>query len=336
MLLSMLDEIAWVLNLRGSDIEFNPVFFSWLVVSVSPRKATLFINGDKISGITDYLSSQGISVEPYDAVGAYLRTLEGTVLANADETNAALYACIDKPLSTMTPVKYMKAVKSDREVAGMRDCQVRDGAAVVRYFSWLKKQLSEGRQDITEYSGAQELLGFRSKMQHFVGASFDTISSVGPNAAVIHYKPERETALTITTNQIYLLDSGGQYLDGTTDTTRTVHFGTPTPAEKEMYTRVLMGNLNIKVTRWPENHRISGGEQDLLARMPLWEVGKNFNHGTGHGVGYYLNVHEGPQGISRVRKTVLVAGMNCTDEPGYYESGAFGIRIEDLLFCRKS
>lgn len=169
-------------------------------------------------------------------------------------------------------------------------------------------------------------------MKDFVDLSFEAISSVGPNAAIIHYKPEPDTSSTIVMDKIYLLDSGGQYLDGTTDTTRTLHFGTPTDEEKEMYTRVLKGNLNIQVTKWPEYARMSGSDLDLLARQPLWDVAKNFGHGTGHGVGHHLNVHEGPQGISRLRKTVLVPGMNSTDEPGYYEEGAFGIRIEDLLF----
>jgi Xaa-Pro aminopeptidase len=214
----------------------------------------------------------------------------------------------------------------------MTDCQVRDGAALIQYLHWIQTQLEAGRTDLNEWDAGLRLAEFRSEGAHFVGLSFETISAVGGNAAVIHYAPEKTGSSALRTDAVYLCDSGAQYLDGTTDTTRTVHYGTPTAREKECYTRVLKGNLDVQMAVWPTRTRLTGSDLDILARKPLWEVGLDYNHGTGHGVGYYLNCHEGPHHLGGGTDIPYIPGMNVTVEPGYYEKDFFGIRIEDLVF----
>lgn len=222
----------------------------------------------------------------------------------------------ERIVSKPSPVEAAKAIKNETELDGFRQCHIRDGAALVRYFAWLEDQLTVSNPDgtIDEVDGADHLEQFRAEGVNFRGLSFDTISGAGSNGAIIHYKPAKPTAAKITTTQLYLCDSGAQYLDGTTDVTRTVHFGTPTGYEKECFTRVLKGNLALKRAVFP--HGTSGFSVDILARLPLWEVGLDFCHGTGHGVGHYLNVHEGPQNISfrpSSGETKLVPGMTVTD-----------------------
>lgn len=333
---SRLDEIAWLLNLRGADIDFNPVFFAYLLVETEEIgvKLTLFINEGKIEAIRDYILSNSIQIQPYNAVISCLSALFSPVLVSED-LNFGLFSQLPLPLPHSDGIPKLKSVKSPREVQGMKDCHVRDGRAVCRFLAWLEQQVIRGEKGLNELSVAKVLEGFRAQEPGFRGLSFETISAVGGNAAVIHYKPKEGSAADISQEKIYLLDSGGHYWDGTTDITRTVHFGTPTAREKECYTRVLLGNLDLCRATWPENVGISGADMDILARRWLWEAGLDYMHGTGHGVGYYLNVHEGPQGIGRYRTTPLVPGMNVTDEPGYYEAGSFGIRIEDLLFVTK-
>lgn len=332
---SRLDEIAWLLNLRGADIEFNPVFFAYLLVDVTlgAAKLTLFIDEGKTKALSDYFHANNIEIRPYSDAFSFLSTLSGPVLVSED-LNFGLYTQLTSPIPHSDGISKLKSIKSAREVQGMKDCHVRDGRAVCRFLAWLEQELQGGRSDLDEWTAAQVLEGFRGQEDGFRGLSFETISAVGANAAVIHYKPKQDSAALISQKEIYLLDSGGHYWDGTTDITRTVHFGTPTAREKECYTRVLLGNLDLCRAVWPANSSISGADLDILARRWLWEAGLDYMHGTGHGVGYYLNVHEGPQGIGRWRTTPLVPGMNVTDEPGYYESGSFGIRIEDLLFVQ--
>lgn len=228
----------------------------------------------------------------------------------------------------------MKAKKSKTEMEGMRSCNVKDCAALVKYFSWLDNELKTNPDSgLDEFTGARKIEEFRTAGELYMGPSFDTISSIGPNGAVIHYKPEKDSALKLNNKEIYLLDSGGQYLDGTTDITRSVHFaGTePTAFQKEMYTRVLLGNLDLERVIWPNNTTISGADFDVLARRRLWEVGQDYRHGTGHGVGSFLCVHEGPQAISRHSKPKLEEGMCVSNEPGFYKDGEFGIRIENVI-----
>jgi Xaa-Pro aminopeptidase len=329
-----LDEIAWLLNLRGKDIEFNPVFFSYLAIEKhDPPKVSLFINESKIENVKEYLQSNDIEIYGYDKVGEFLERITEGVLVDPSKCNYAFYQKISQPVSNNSIISNLKAVKNPREIQGFRESHLRDGLAVCKYLAWLEQELKSGNE-WTEYTASNILEQYRSQEDLNMGLSFGTISSVGENAAIIHYKPEESKASVITSDKIYLLDSGGQYLDGTTDTTRTVHFGNPTDWEKECYTRVLLGNLDLERVVWPNTWGVSGAELDILARRRLWEKGLDYNHGTGHGVGYYLNVHEGPQGISRARKVTLKPGMSVTNEPGYYEPKAFGIRIENLMFVR--
>ena len=218
---------------------------------------------------------------------------------------------------------------------GMRQANRRDCAAIMKYFAFLEEELKKEDHDLDEYTGARKVEGYRTHGDLYKGPSFDTISSIGPNGAVIHYKPSQEEALKLTNNEIYLLDSGGQYLDGTTDITRSVHFGgqAPTAFQKEAYTRVLMGLLDLERVVWPSGpeYAYAGKDFDFVARRHLFEAGLDYGHGTGHGVGSLLGVHEGPQGISRRSTTKLREGMCVSDEPGYYAAGEFGIRIENVI-----
>lgn len=235
-----------------------------------------------------------------------------------------------------SPISDSKAVKNGVELEGMRACHVRDGAALIQYFAWLEDQLITKKAILDEVEAADKLEELRSKHEHFVGLSFDTISSTGANAAVIHYKPERGNCSTIDPSQVYLCDSGAQYLDGTTDTTRTLHFTEPTEMEKHAYTLVLKGNIALERAVFPKG--TSGFALDMLARQFLWNEGLDYRHGTGHGVGSYLNVHEGPIGIgTRVQysEVSLSAGNVLSDEPGYYEDGNFGIRIENVVMVKE-
>lgn len=331
----VLDEIAWVLNLRGSDIDYNPVFYAYLLIEKNEVKPLLhlFIEATKIAGVAPYLASTGVVIHPYTSVTDCLSMLEGDVTTDANKCSSGLYKAIKAPKSADGIISGLKAVKSPREIEGMRRCHIEDGLAVVRYLAWLKNELDEGRE-WTEYTAAEELKRLRGKGEGFVGLSFDTISASGPNGAIVHYKPEASSAARIE-KRMYLLDSGGQYWDGTTDITRTVHFGVPSDYEQEAYTRVLLGNLDLERLIWPASSQLAGAHMDLLARRHLWAKGMDFNHGTGHGVGFFLSVHEGPQSMSRKSKVVLKPGMNITNEPGYYKPGAFGIRVENVMFVQE-
>ena len=229
-----------------------------------------------------------------------------------------------------------KAVKNTTELEGMRACHIRDGASLTEYFAWLEHELIDKKATVNEIQGADKLEEIRSQKQHFAGLSFDTISSTGANAAVIHYKPERDSCSIIDPKAVYLCDSGAQYFDGTTDTTRTLHFGTPTDMERKAYTLVLKGVISLDTAVFPKG--TSGFALDTLARQHLWAEGLDYRHGTGHGVGSYLNVHEGPIGVgTRVQysEVPLAAGNVLSDEPGYYEDGNFGIRIENIIMAKE-
>ncbi|KAF3915619.1 hypothetical protein ABW21_db0208316 [Orbilia brochopaga] len=339
--LSGLDEIMWLLNIRGSDIPFNPVCFCYAVVT--PENATLYINPDQVTAeLKQHLGSK-VAIEPYEPYLAKISALsEATVDENAAEPQKFLFpsnaswalakAIGEKRLEeARSPVTTAKAIKNETELEGMRKCHIRDGVALIEYFAWLEEQLQNGAK-LDEVDAADKLEEFRKTKEHFVGLSFNTISSTGANAAVIHYHPERPTASTIDPAAIYLCDSGAQYYDGTTDTTRTLHFGTPTPMEKKSYTLVLKGNIALARTVFPKG--ISGYQLDCIARQFLWAQGLDYRHGTGHGVGSFLNVHEGPQGIGtriQLSEVALELGNVLSNEPGYYEDGKFGIRIENII-----
>ncbi|KAK8201470.1 peptidase M24 [Phyllosticta paracitricarpa] len=347
---SMLDEIAWLYNLRGNDIPYNPVFFSYAVVT--PDAATLYINDDKLTPEVKAHLGKDVNIRPYDAIFGDVEALsKETQHVEGSEAPAKKYLVSnrvswalvqslggDKNVEEVrSPIADAKAVKNEVELEGMRACHVRDGAALIEYFAWLEDQLINKSATIDEVQAADKLEAIRSKHDRFVGLSFDTISSTGPNAAVIHYKPEPGNCSIIDPKAVYLCDSGAQYLDGTTDTTRTLHFGNPTTMEKKAYTLVLKGNMALERAVFPKG--TSGFALDTLARQFLWSEGLDYRHGTGHGVGSFLNVHEGPIGIgTRVQysEVSLAVGNVISDEPGYYEDGKFGIRIENVVVVREA
>ena len=342
-----LDELAWLFNLRGSDIAYNPVFFGYVVVTM--ETVDLFIDEDRlVNSVKDHLHLNGssasnkvkVTIHPYDEAGKFVAELvdnvEGKIWINP-KSSFAIFNAVPKNRRYVQPssVSAMKAVKNATEIAGMRRAHVKDAVTLCEYFSWLEKEVPKGK--ITEVSAADKLEEIKGGQEDYISLSFDTISSTGPHGAVIHYKPTEETDFPLNTSEIYLCDSGAQYKDGTTDVTRTMHFGTPTDFEKECFTRVLKGNINLCTVIFPQG--VKGHMLDTLARTSLWNVGLDYLHGTGHGVGAFLNVHEGPCGISprvSLADVPLEEGMILSDEPGYYEDGKFGIRIENLILVKKA
>jgi Xaa-Pro aminopeptidase len=340
LVISSLDEIAWLYNLRGSDISFNPVFISYAVVTGD--KAFLFIDPRKISeDVRKHLGSH-VELRGYEDVFPFLRSLSADgkrVSMDSTRCNLFLFNSVaaEHIVADGSPITLPKALKNPVEVEGLRQAHLRDGAALISFIAWLEAELEKGNTSLTECSVSDKLEEFRSKQKDFVSLSFETIAGSGPNGAIIHYKPEESSCAPVTKNHLFLLDSGGQYRDGTTDVTRTMHFGTPTAQEKAAFTRVLQGHIALDLAVFPRG--TSGGKLDVLARMPLWKAGLDYRHGTGHGVGAFLNVHEGPQGISFREGALGVAlqpGMTVTNEPGYYEDGAFGIRIESVLIVKEA
>ncbi|KAJ8129445.1 hypothetical protein O1611_g4190 [Lasiodiplodia mahajangana] len=348
--ISMLDEIAWLFNLRGNDIPYNPVFFSYAIVT--PDTATLYINSSKLSSqCQEFLEKNKVVIKPYDDIFSDATALGKAAEASETEggdskkfliSNKASWALKralggdDFVEEARSPLADAKAIKNESELGGMRACHIRDGAALIEYFAWLEDQLVAKKASIDEVEAADKLEACRAKQKDFVGLSFDTISSTGPNAAVIHYKPERGSCSKIDPAAIYLCDSGAQYLDGTTDTTRTLHFGTPTEREIEAYTLVLKGNIALDTIVFPKG--TTGYAVDCMARQFLWKEGLDYRHGTGHGVGSYLNVHEGPIGIgTRIQfsEVALAPGNVISNEPGFYEDGSFGIRIENIIMVKE-
>ncbi|KAI5292810.1 hypothetical protein KEM52_006045, partial [Ascosphaera acerosa] len=370
---SMLDEIAWLFNLRGSDIAYNPVFFAYALVT--PDTVTLYIDESKLTQeVRDHLG-EDVVIKPYDAIfgeakalAAAAESAESTASTTekqeekekqgdkpaaspapakkfllSGQASYSLYLALGgeaRVVQALSPISKAKSIKNATELDGMRACHVRDGAALSEYFAWLEAQLRAGAT-LDEVQAADKLEECRRKQEHFVGLSFPTISSTGPNGAVIHYEPERGSCAVIDPNAVYLCDSGAQYLDGTTDTTRTWHFGTPTEKERYAFTMVLKGVIGLDTAVFPTG--TTGYAVDVLARQALWKSGLDYLHGTGHGVGSYLvrqsrekqagedNVHEGPMGVgsrTEYSRVPLAAGNVISDEPGYYEDGNFGIRIE--------
>jgi len=335
--IAALDEVAWLFNLRGSDIAYNPVFFSYAIVTMDDVK--LFIDESRVTNeIREHLNRDGhVSIVPYEDIEKHVRKLgtEGKRVWISSKSSAALSSLIPEEnlITDASPVCVAKAVKNEVEIEGMKQAHIRDAAALCQYFAWLEKEIH--KWNLNEVTAADKLEEFRKEQDHFVGLSFPTISSGGPNGSIIHYRPELSTARVLSPDELYLCDSGAQYYDGTTDVTRTLHFGTPSQYQKECFTRVLKGNIQMASATFPKGTR--GHVLDILARKPLWDCGLNYPHGTGHGVGAFLNVHEGPQGIShRVSEDEpLKPGMFITDEPGYYEDGKFGIRTENVMLVKE-
>lgn len=319
--INSLDEICWLFNLRGSDVSFNPVFLAYAIVTSS--EAYIYTDLKKVTQSVRDATSGLVTFKEYGDIFNDL-SVHGKSRMGQPETlymdcncNGALYESFGKaPVFGGKPlIQQAKAIKNATELEGFRQCHKRDGLALCRYFSWLENELvAKANKTLTEAQVADKLEGYRKELDKFVGLSFDTISSTGANGAVIHYKPEHGSCAIVDVNQIYLCDSGAQFLDGTTDTTRTFHFGTPTAEEKDAYTRVLQGHIQIDMLVFPEG--TTGYIIDAIARAPLWKAGLDYMHGTGHGVGSYLNVHEGPHGIGfRISQndTGLQAGMTVTD-----------------------
>lgn len=332
MIVGSLDDIAWTLNLRGADVHCNPVFVSYLLIEKS--KATLFVNKKKVTDeVKTYLKAEGVEVKDYADVAGVLRYFSDyNILVDPNEINHVLYSAIKcVKVEAQSPIPYMKAVKNEAEIDGFRNAMVRDGVAMVKFLYWLKSSA-----DVTlhsELSASARLENLRSRYDEFRGLSFDTIAAYGEHGAIVHYEPTRESDVKLRPEGLLLLDSGAQYLDGTTDITRTIALGDLTEEQKRVYTLVLKGHIKLQMLKFP--YGASGTQLDAVARMDMWSEGMNFMHGTGHGVGAYLNVHEGPHQIRmEYRPAPLVPGMVVTDEPGLYLAGRFGVRIENMLLVK--
>lgn len=366
--ITMLDEIAWMLNLRGDDIPHSPVFYAYLIVD--NRGAKLFVDDAKVTReVVGHLGNASVELRPYDTILMEIESLaehKSKLWLDSSSVNAAIVSkfkaawdnnhnkekkntksrshngttmnnpskCSDTGNPSVfyraSPVTQAKALKNEAELEGMRSSHLRDAAALAEFWCWLEEEIQKSVH-LTEVEVAERLLCFRKKQDGFIDTSFETISGYGPNGAIIHYRPLPDSCSAVEDKNLFLLDSGGQYIDGTTDITRTVHFGEASSRQKECFTRVLQGHIALDQAVFPEN--TPGFVLDVLARSSLWKIGLDYRHGTGHGVGAALNVHEGPQSISYRfgNMTPLQSGMIVSNEPGYYEDHSFGIRIENLL-----
>jgi Xaa-Pro aminopeptidase len=329
MLMSALDDIAWTLNLRGSDVHCNPVFVSYLLIS--SKDVIIYINKVKLQpDVLAYLSAEGVGVAPYEDVKKGLKDyLEYNILLDPDEVNYTLYKTVGREIvEAESPVKRLKTIKNEREIAGFKSAMLKDGIAMVKFLKWLKPAVEAGGQ--TEMSVDEKLTSLRAEQPLFRGLSFDTIAGYQAHGAIVHYEATPATDAPLKAEGLLLLDSGGQYLDGTTDITRTIALGPLTEEQRHVYTLVLKGHIQIELCKFPSGS--SGTQIDILARKDMWREGLNYLHGTGHGVGTYLNVHEGPHQFRMEWKPApLVAGMTITDEPGVYLADKFGVRIENTL-----
>lgn len=334
--LSSIDDIAWLLNLRGGDVECNPVFLSYMIIF--EEKAYLYADKNIFSDeIKIALAKANVEIRGYNDVYKNLKTLSAeNVLLDETKVNYAIINSIDKSkkiINKINPTTLLKAVKTPVEVENMRKAHIKDGAAVTKFMYWIKKHA--GTEEITEISGAEKLEEFRRQQENYLGPSFEPIFAYGEHGAIVHYSATEETNAKIYAESFLLADTGGQYLEGTTDITRTFVLGELTKEKKKIYTLVLAGNLELGAACFKEN--VKGCVLDILARQPLWEHGLDFNHGTGHGVGYLLNVHEGPQRISygAYNSEGFKEGMITSNEPGMYLAGQYGVRLENLMVCVK-
>ncbi len=334
---AIMDSIAWLFNIRGSDVKYNPVMISYALVT--KEKALLFVDQEKISDAARKAWKGIVEVRNYDDFSSALQALTrkgAKVWLDEGSVSQWIVSSLERGarfLFKPSPVKMFKAVKNKTEIAGFRAAHIRDGAAMVKFLTWLENNV--GQTEVTEVSAAEKAAEFRAVNKMFRGMSFETISSYGAHAAVVHYAPSPETDVSLKPEGIYLVDSGGQYLDGTTDITRTISLGNPTEEQKERFTRVLKGLVDLLTASFPQG--TVGKQLDTISRLPLWEKGLNYGHGTGHGIGTYLNVHEGPQAISYYRciGVALEPGMITTIEPGYYKDNEYGLRVENVALVVK-
>ena len=329
-LISALDEIAWTLNMRGTDIECNPLFVSYLLIS--EKEATLYINKEKLTETTaDYLQSQGVGHRSYEDIESDLTAISGRKIAMSPSINFAMYNAASEHNTVFiqpSPVSEYKAVKNQTEINGFRSAMLRDGVAMVRFLIWLQKNIGNG--NLTELNIDEQLYKERSAMENFRGISFATIAGYQEHGAIVHYEADEQSASTLKPEGLLLIDSGAQYLDGTTDITRTIPLGATTEEQKKDYTLVLKGFIQLAMAEFPQG--TCGTQLDVLARLAMWKEGINYGHGTGHGVGHFLNVHEGPHQIRMNNvPTPLQPGMTVTNEPGIYRAGKYGIRTENTM-----
>lgn len=333
MLVSALDDIAWTLNLRGSDVHCVPVFVSYLLIASD--KVSLFVDEEKLTpAVRDYLVGNGVSLYKYNKVEEGLRNYsEYNILLDGDETSYRLWKTVKcrEIVSFTSPIPAMKAIKNQSEIAGFRSAMLRDGVAMVKFLRWLKPAVEQGGQ--TEMSINEKLTSLRAEQEYFRGLSFDTIAGYQEHGAIVHYEATPQTDAVLRPEGLILIDSGAQYQDGTTDITRTIALGPVSERIKYIYTLVLKAHIQMELVKFPDG--ASGTQLDAVGRACLWRAGLNYLHGTGHGVGSYLSVHEGPHQIRMEWKpTPLRSGMTVTDEPGIYLAGEFGVRIENTLLVK--
>lgn len=333
-LLSSLDDIAWTLNLRGSDVECNPVFLSYLTISAT--SATLFVDTEKLNDEARQAMQQAkVNVVEYTQFFTALTEIKNERILIATSCNQSVFDALSANnsfIKAAAPGNLMKAQKNDTELNGFRSAMVKDGVAMVKFLYWLTHQA--GKEAMTEYTIGQKLRGFRAEQKDFVGESFDSIVGYKGNGAIIHYKAPKEGCAEVTNDGSILVDSGGQYLEGTTDITRTFPLGAVSEEFKHDSTLVLKGHIQLSMVKFPKGTR--GVQLDTLARMALWNEGKDYNHGTGHGVGCFMNVHEGPQNIRKdLNPQELLPGMVVSNEPGYYVENKYGIRHENLVVVKE-
>lgn len=336
-LISSLDDLAWLFNLRGSDVAYNPVFLAHALISQD--KATLFIDQRKITAqVAHYLYQQNIEVQPYSSLADALADLSDstTLLVNPSAVTVGVLAAAKQVqlIQAANPSTLLKACKNQAEIAQVRQTMAQDGAALCEFFAWFEQTVVT--RAVTELEVDEQITAARARRPHFISPSFGTIAAFGPNGAMPHYQATPDSYSEITGDGLLLIDSGGQYAGGTTDITRVVPVGTPTAEQKKDYTLVLKGMISLSMAVFAKG--VTGQQLDVVARMPLWQAGLDFGHGTGHGVGYFLNVHEGPQSISwRTRPGAqpqpLQLGMITSNEPGLYRANQWGIRIENLIVC---
>ena len=331
-LVSSLDDIAWCFNIRGNDIAFNPVVISYAIITMD--QAELYVDKNKVtSDVEERLKLQNINIFEYDEIEKAVKELSGRVMIDPAKVNAKLAALISAEIVERSNITTeLKAIKNDVEIANLEKCQVRDGVAMVKFIKYLKENV--GKKEITEISAAEKLSAIRAEGENAKGDSFGTIAGYKEHAAMMHYSATEESNYELKPAGLFLVDSGGQYLDGTTDITRTFVLGDLTDEEKRDFTLVLKGHINLARAKFLKG--TNGMNLDILARGPLWQYGIDYKCGTGHGVGFFLNVHEGPQGIRpRGNDVPLEPGMILTNEPGVYKEGKFGIRTENTLLVVK-
>ena len=333
-ILSSLDDIAWLFNIRGNDVLFNPVALSYALIT--DKEANLYIDTNKVpEEVNEKLKSQGVNVFGYNDIEDHVKELKGTVILDKNKLNAKVFSALNTEVKVINELNYttkLKAIKNEVEIASTEKSQIRDGVAMVRFIKWLRENV--GVEKITEFTVGEKLNEIRALGENYKGSSFNTIAGYKENAAMMHYSATKDTAYEIKAERMLLVDSGAQYLDGTTDITRTFVLGPISEEEKRDYTLVLKGHIGLSTAKFLKG--TTGMNLDILARRPLWSYGVDYKCGTGHGVGFFLNVHEGPQGFRQSgNTTVLEPGMIITNEPGAYKEGKHGIRIENTLIVEK-